>query len=127
MFANPQPPQIHLPRGWQGCVKSAVLYAIALDHYSIVYVRAQAADSIIARVRLAAENDCLHEECALLRKELLLKNTRMAQITPQRRPHYGVLVGNTIHRVKCAADFSGLSPEVSKQSTGHVYRGLRYR
>jgi hypothetical protein len=67
MVAKPQPPRIDLPKGWQGCVKSAIVYAIALAHYAIVYARAWAADSINARVRLAAENDRLHEECALLR------------------------------------------------------------
>ena len=40
MFAKPQPPRIPLPKGWQGCVKSAVLHAIALAHYAIVYARA---------------------------------------------------------------------------------------
>jgi transcriptional regulator with XRE-family HTH domain len=53
-----------------------------------VYARAWAADSINARMRLAAENDRLHVECAPLREELRIKDTRMAQITPQRRPHY---------------------------------------
>jgi len=89
MFANPQPPRIHLPKSWQDWVKSAVLHAIALANYAIVYARAWAAVSINARVRLAAENDRLHEECALLREELRIKDTRMAQIAPQRRPHYG--------------------------------------
>ena len=70
-------------------MKSAVLHAIALAHYAIVFARAWAADSINARVRLAAENDRLHEECALLREELRLKDHRIAQIAPQRRPHYG--------------------------------------
>jgi len=86
---NPQPPRIHLPKGWQDCVQSAVLHAIALAHYAIVYARAWAADSINARVRLAAENDRLHEACALLREELRIKDTRIVQIAPQRRPHYG--------------------------------------
>ena len=89
MLTNPQPPRIHLPKGWQDCVQSAVLHAIALAHYAIVYARAWAADSINARVRLAAENDQLHEACALLREELRIKDTRIAQIAPQRRPHYG--------------------------------------
>ena len=74
MLARPQPPRIPLPKGWQSYVKSAVLHAIALAHYAIVYARAWAADSINTRVRLAAENDRLHEECALLREELRLKN-----------------------------------------------------
>jgi hypothetical protein len=75
MLTNPQPPRIHLPKGWQDCVKSAVLHAIALAHYAIVYARAWAADSINARVRLAAENDRLHEACALLREEIRIKDT----------------------------------------------------
>jgi hypothetical protein len=89
MLAKPQPPQLPLPKGWRGCVKSAVLHAIALAHYAIVYARAWAADSINARVRRSSENDRLHEECALLREEIRLKDARIAQIGPQRRPHYG--------------------------------------
>ena len=89
MLTRPEEPRIPLPKGWQGCVKSAVLHAIALAHYSIVYARAWAADSINARVRLSAENDRLQEERALLREELRIKDTRTAQIAPQRRPHYG--------------------------------------
>jgi hypothetical protein len=42
MFAYPQPPRIHFPKGWKDCIKSAVLYAIALAHYAIVYARAMA-------------------------------------------------------------------------------------
>jgi len=30
MLAKPMEPRIRLPKGWQGCVQSAVLYAIAL-------------------------------------------------------------------------------------------------
>jgi transposase InsO family protein len=106
MLAKPQPPRILLPKGWQGCVKSAVLYAIALAHYSIVYARAWAADSINARVRLAAENDRLHAECALLHEELRLKDTRMAQITPQRRPHYGPVERMAILELRAARGWS---------------------
>ena len=47
MLTKPEEPRIPLPKGWQGCVKSAVLHAIALAHYSIVYARAWAADSIM--------------------------------------------------------------------------------
>ena len=106
MLTMPQPPRIQLPRGWQGCVKSAVLYAIALAHYSIVYARAWAADSINARVRLAAENDRIHEECALLREELRLKDTRITQIPPQRRPHYGPVERMAILELRAARGWS---------------------
>ena len=46
--------RIPLPKGWQGCVKSAVLHAIVLAHYAIVCARAWAADSIGAWA-----HDCL--------------------------------------------------------------------
>ena len=85
MLADPQPPRIHLPKGWRDGVKSAVLHTIALAHYAIVYARARAADSIHARLRLAVENDRLHEDCALLREELRIKDSRMTRITPKRR------------------------------------------
>jgi putative transposase len=106
MLANPQPPRIHLPKGWQDGVKSAVLHAIALAHYAIAYARAWAADSINARVRLAAENDRLHEECALLREELRIKDSRMAQIAPQRRPHYSPLERMAILELRAARGWS---------------------
>ena len=67
MFTKSQPPRIPLPKGWQGCVKSAAIYAFSLAHYCIVYARARAADSINAWVRFAAPNDRLHEACGLLR------------------------------------------------------------
>ena len=63
---------------------------MALVHYAIVYARAWAADSITARVRLASENDRLHEKYALLRDELRNNDTRITQIAPQRRPEYGL-------------------------------------
>ncbi len=91
MFAKPQSPRIPLPKSWQECVRSVAIYVFSLAHYCIVYPRARAADSINARVRLAAQNDHLHEECTLLREELRTKDARAAQIPPQRRPHYGPL------------------------------------
>ncbi len=86
MVTKPQPPRIHLPKGWQNGVKSAVIHAIALAHCAIVYARVWAADSINARVRLAAENDRLHEDCALLREELRINNSRMTQIVHSSHP-----------------------------------------
>ena len=106
MLAKPQPPRLHLPKGWQDCVKSAVLHTIALAHYAIVYARAWAADSINARVRLAAENDRLHEACALLREELRIKDTRITQIAPQRRPHYGPYERMAILELRAARGWS---------------------
>jgi len=106
MFSKPQPPRIPLPKGWQGCVKSAAIYVFSLAHYCILYARARAADGINARVRLAAQNDRLHEECALLREELRIKDARTAQIAPQRRPHYGALERMSILELRAVRGWS---------------------
>ena len=57
-------------------------------------------------VRLAAENDQLHEACALLREELRIKDTRIAQIAPQRRPHYGPYERMAILELRAARGWS---------------------
>ena len=58
MFANPQAPRINILRGWQDCVESAVLRAIALAHDAIEYVRVRATDCFccnLMSVRRAVE------------------------------------------------------------------------
>jgi len=70
-----KPPRISLPKGWPSYVKSGVLHIISLAHFSITHARGWAAKSVSARVRIAAENDRLHQEIALLRKELRIKLT----------------------------------------------------
>ncbi len=47
-----------------------------------------AADSSNQRVRLKAECDRLEQEVALRGEEIRIKDVRMAQIDPKRRPHY---------------------------------------
>jgi transposase InsO family protein len=65
-----------------------VLHAIALARLALAEVRGWAVNSPIARLRLAAQLDHTRQEIALLREELRIKNTRMAQIAAHRRPHY---------------------------------------
>lgn len=81
-------PKLPLPVGWPDSVRSAMVYVISLAHYAIVAARGWAANSINARVRLAADNDELKEEVALLREEIRIRDARMARIDPRRRPHY---------------------------------------
>ena len=81
-------PQIPLPKRWDTYVKSGILHIMALAQYTLTYSRSWAADSSNQRVRLKAENDCLEQELALRQEELRIKDVRMAQIDPQRRPHY---------------------------------------
>lgn len=56
------PSNIPLPSGWPDSVRFAVICVISLAHYAIVTVRGWAANSINARLRLAAKNDRLNQE-----------------------------------------------------------------
>ena len=65
-------PPIPLPKGWQACVKSAVVHVFSLAHYAIV--------------------QALHEECALLREDLRINldsavSTRTAQLKSPTYPN----------------------------------------
>jgi hypothetical protein len=88
MSSKSKPAETPLPKGWGASVKSAILHVIALAQHALSYGRSWAADSRNERVRLKAENDCLEQEVALLREEIRIKDVRMAQIDPNRRPHY---------------------------------------
>ncbi len=79
---------LRFPKGWPRRVRSAVIHAISLAHASLVLARSSAANSWNARIRLKADNDRLRQEVALLAEELRIKDSRMARIPAQRRPHY---------------------------------------
>jgi hypothetical protein len=87
-LSDPSPPDIPLPSGWAKNVRSAVLHVISLAHCAIVAARGWAANSINARVRLAADNDRLKQDNQLLREELCIKDVRIAKLDPRRRPYY---------------------------------------
>jgi hypothetical protein len=67
---DPLVSDIPLPSGWPRNVQSAVLHIILLAHHATTCARGWAANSINARVRLAAENDRLKQEVELLREEI---------------------------------------------------------
>ncbi len=88
MHAIRRRPRISLPKSWPRRVKSAVLHVISLAHYAIVRARGRAAGGASSQERFSAENERLSEECALLREEIRIKDLRMAQIPPHKRPRY---------------------------------------
>ena len=94
------------PAGWLDCVQAAVIYVIALAHYAIVAARGWAANSINARVRLAAENGRLKQESNLLREEIRIKDARMAKLGPHRRPYYPPIERMAILQLKAARGWS---------------------
>ncbi len=88
MAGRSKSPEIPLPKSWDAHVKSAILHIIALAQYAMTFSRSWAADSTNQRVRLKAENNSLTQEVAQRREEIRIKDVRMAQIDPKRRPHY---------------------------------------
>jgi transposase InsO family protein len=81
-------PKLALPSDWPKTVKSAYVCAVALARLALVETRSWCVNSPIARVRLAAENERLESEVAMLREELRIKDARLGRIAPANRPHY---------------------------------------
>ena len=87
MPGEPSRPTIPLPKQWPSQVRSGVLHAISLAHFTLTFTRSWAANSFNARIRLKQDNDRLRQELALLREEMRIKDSRMLRISAQRRPH----------------------------------------
>src|SRR5437867_4080416 len=88
MLSNRRAAAMALPKGWPRRVRSAVIQTISLAQTSLTHARSVAANSINARIRLKEEIDRLKNEISLLSEESRIKDGRMEQIPPQRRPHY---------------------------------------
>jgi len=85
MLGDRSRPKIPLPKQWPSRVRSGVLHAISLAHFSLTFTRSWAATSWNARIRLRAENDRLRQELALVREEMRIKDSRMLRIPAPRR------------------------------------------
>jgi hypothetical protein len=71
--------KLALPRDWPKSVKSAYLSAVALARLALVEARSWFVNSPIERVRLAADNERLESEVAMLREELRIKDARLGR------------------------------------------------
>ena len=106
MAGSTPPPRIPLPRGWPQRVRSAVIHAISLAHFSLTSTRSWAANSWNARIRLKTENDRLRQEVALLIEEMRIKDARMLRTPAQRRPHYPPIERLAILELRAARGWS---------------------
>lgn len=95
-----------LPKNWPRWVKSAILHAIALAQFALVYAHSWAADSINPRLRRKANADQADQEITLLCEQLRIVNARMASIPPHRRPQYPPTERMAILELKAARDWS---------------------
>src|SRR5437867_11050614 len=97
---------IPLPRGWRRRVRSAVIQTISLARTSVTHTRSWAANHFNERVRLKEENERLRNEILLLREESRIKDSRMGQIPPHRRPHYPPVERLAILELRAARGWS---------------------
>jgi len=88
MPGAPRSRPLPLPRGWPRCVRSAAVHAISLADLALTRTLAWAADSLNPRLRIQAELERLQREISLLHEEIRIKDVRMEQIEPHRRPYY---------------------------------------
>ncbi len=79
---------------------------ISLAQFTLAYTRGWAANSSNARIRLKAELDRAHQEITLLREEVRIKDVRMAQLSPHRRPYYAPTERMAILQLKAARGWS---------------------
>jgi hypothetical protein len=76
-----------LPRGWPRRVRSAVVQVISLARTSLALTQGWASESLNPELRQQAEVGRLCQEIQLLREEIRIKDARMEQLEPHRRPH----------------------------------------
>jgi len=90
MPRKPTSPSGIMARGLRRATLRAIsrTHVLSLAHHALAYARGWCADSRNARVRLAAENERLESALAMLREEIRIKDARMLQIAPLKRPHY---------------------------------------
>ncbi len=87
----PLPARIHslpLPRDWPRRVRAAIVQAVSLARASLALTHGWASESLNAELRRQADEDRLRQEVQLLSEEIRIKDARMEQLEPQRRPHY---------------------------------------
>ena len=91
---------------WPRLVRPALIHIASLTHQAIIYSRSWAADSPLARVRLAAKLERAVNETALLNEEIRIKTARMARIPAKHRPFYPATERMAILELKAAGGWN---------------------
>ena len=91
-----------LDHDWPQRLRPTLIHIASIAHQAITYSRSWAADSPLARVRLAAKLERAENERTLLNEEIRIKNARMARIAPKHRPFYPAAERMAILELKAA-------------------------
>jgi transposase InsO family protein len=95
-----------LPGSWPRRVRSAAVHAMSVADLAFTRTLSWAADSLNPRLRLQAELERLRREISLLREEIRIKDARMEQIEPHRRPYYPPTARLAILELRAACGWS---------------------
>ena len=97
---------VWLPQCWPRRVRSVAVHAISLADLAFTRTLNWAADSLNARLRRQAEVERLQQGISLLREEIRIKEARMKQIEPHRRPFYPPTALLAILKLRAARGWS---------------------
>ena len=95
-------PSLPLPRTWPCRVRSVAVHAISLADLAFAKTLSWAADRLNPRLRRQAELERLRREISVLREEIRIKDARMEQIEPHRRPYYPPMARLAILELRAA-------------------------
>lgn len=101
-------PDVPLPTKWPELTKIAVVHALCLARFVLMYVRGWCADSRLARVRLAGERDAAVAAKQQLAEELRIVRARVESIPPARRPRYASKERMAILALRAAAGWTAV-------------------
>ena len=80
--------EIRIPPGWTEIAKSGLVNAVALARLTLLQVLSGFENGRAPKARLLSEIERLRARIAQLESELAVKDRRMTQLAPFKRPHY---------------------------------------
>ncbi|MEZ4234253.1 MAG: DDE-type integrase/transposase/recombinase [Polyangiaceae bacterium] len=81
-------PEIAIPPEWPQVAKSGLMHAVALARLALIQVLSGFENGRAPKARLFSEVQRLKQRVAQLEAEIAIKDRRMAQLAPAKRPHY---------------------------------------
>jgi len=98
--------QIPLPPGWTKLAKTGLVHAVALVRLVLLDVLAGFEHGRAPKARLLSQVERLKQRLAQVEMELAIKDRRMAQLLPAKRPHYSPLDRLQILLLQAAAGWT---------------------
>lgn len=99
-------PRIPLPKRWPQHVKTALIHTISLAATAFIAASGRASNRKGKLTQLQVQINRAHQEIALLKEEIRLKDRRFSRVSSQRRPYYRPVERLQILQLKAARGWS---------------------